>query len=178
MLLMVGVVIWWRDKYKQRTRYLKVSWGVLKIIFIRSKTNFSFQFIASDVQYGMSITFTCFLLNVTYGHYGWHSLAKVQEIQSYLRLESFPQKRFLRTFAWKSSKVQNLLKHLWELDYGNLMPEMHNNNKMGVTTLVLEISCVVDHWYYVVKKLPRYDESDMCYMHRKELCINNSCECP
>ena len=30
----------------------------------------------------------------------------------------------LRTFALKSSNVQNLLKLLSELDYGNLMPEM------------------------------------------------------
>ena len=43
---------------------------------------------------------------------------------------------------FKSSNVQNLLKLLQELDYGNLMPEM--KKKMGVTMLVSEISCVVN----------------------------------
>ena len=51
----------------------------------------------------------------------------------------------------KSSNIQNLLKLLKELDYGSLMPEMEKKNKLGVITLVSEISCVVHH-----AKLPHF----------------------
>ena len=51
----------------------------------------------------------------------------------------------------KSSNIQNLLKFLKELDYWSLMPEMENKNKLGVITLVSEISSVVHH-----AKLPNF----------------------